>query len=275
MKNLFKFLWKYYFFFLFILLEMFSILLFVRSSGYQRSVIVNSTNEITGGILGAYSYITDYFSLRRANRILAEENADFYNRLPQAYIQTDTAVFFMNDTLYRRQYRYFSAQVISNTINRRNNRLVLNKGSVHGVEKDMAVVAPRGIVGQVVGVSGYFCSVMSVLNSRSRISVKLKSSQQIGTLSWNGENYRIGTLTDIPSHVIMHEGDTVVTSGFSHIFPEGVNVGVVEDFHINPGDHFYTASIKYFVDYNSVYHVFIVQNLLRDELDELEKNEKQ
>ncbi len=234
MKNLFTFLWRYQFFFLFVLLEVFSVLFLVKNSYYQGSVILNSTNGVTGKILNVYTNITDYFALRKANKILAEENAAFLNKLPGSFIKTDTASFFYHDTLYMQHYKYASAKVISSSINRRNNFLKLNKGRVHGIGKEMAVIAPGGIVGQVIEVSDHFSSVMSVLNNHSRISVKLKSTEQIGTLLWNGENYRIGTMTDIPSHTQLTKGDSVITSGYSHIFPEGVNIGIIEDFRIYP-----------------------------------------
>lgn len=274
MKNLFTFLWRYQFFFLFVLLEVFSVLFLVKNSYYQGSVILSSTNGFTGNILNVYTNITDYFALRKANKILAEENAAFLNKLPGSFIKTDTTSFFYRDTLYMQQYRYTAAKVISSSTNRRNNFLKLNKGRIHGIGNEMAVIAPGGIVGQVIEVSDHFSSVMSVLNRHSKISVKLKSTEQIGTLLWNGENYRIGTMTDIPSHTELTKGDSVITSGYSHIFPEGVNIGTIEDFRINPGDNFYTADIKYAVDYNRVYHVYVVQNLQEEEIRELEKAEK-
>ncbi len=274
MKNLFTFLWRYQFFFLFVLLEVFSVLFLVKNSYYQGSVILSSTNGFTGNILNVYTNITDYFALRKANKILAEENAAFLNKLPGSFIKTDTTSFFYRDTLYMQQYRYTAAKVISSSTNRRNNFLKLNKGRIHGIGNEMAVIAPGGIVGQVIEVSDHFSSVMSVLNRHSKISVKLKSTEQIGTLLWNGENYRIGTMTDIPSHTELTKGDSVITSGYSHIFPEGVNIGTIEDFRINPGDNFYTADIKYAVDYNRVYHVYVVQNLQEEEIRELEKAEQ-
>ena len=274
MKNLFTFLWRYQFFFLFVLLEVFSVLFLVKNSYYQGSVILSTTNGFTGNILNVYTNITDYFALRKANKILAEENAAFLNKLPGSFIKTDTTSFFYRDTLYMQQYRYTAAKVISSSTNRRNNFLKLNKGRIHGIGNEMAVIAPGGIVGQVIEVSDHFSAVMSVLNRHSKISVKLKSTEQMGTLLWNGENYRIGTMTDIPSHTQLTKGDSVITSGYSHIFPEGVNIGTIEDFRINPGDNFYTADIKYAVDYNRVYHVYVVQNLQEEEIRELEKAEK-
>jgi len=210
MKNLLTVIWKYQFFFLFILLEAVSGFVLVKNSYYQGSVIINSTNGITGNILKTYTNINDYFSLGQANQILAEENAGFYNILPGSFIKTDTNSFIFNDTLYRQQYRYITAKVISNSTNRRNNYLKLNKGKAQGIGKEMAVISPNGIVGQVIEVSDNFCSVMSLLNINSKISVKIKSSKQIGTLVWNGENYRTGTMIDIPSHTELLIGDSVL-----------------------------------------------------------------
>jgi rod shape-determining protein MreC len=149
---------------------------------------------------------------------------------------------------------------------------MIDKGKVHGIEREMGVTASGGIVGQVVEVSDYFSTIMSVLNIHSRISVRVKSSGQIGTLIWNGKNYRIGTLIDIPTHSKLNVGDTIVTSGYSHIFPEGIQVGTVKDFRINPGDNFYTADISYFVDYNKIYHVFVIRNIFRKDQNKLDAN---
>ncbi len=273
MRNLITFLWKNYFFLLFVLLEAVSLLLISRNNYYQRTVMINSTNDLTGSLLETYSGFTDYFELKEANKKLAEENARLLNRRPESFISTDTGIFYMNDSLFARQFYYMSAKVISNSTNRRNNYLKLNKGRIHGVDRDMAVIAPNGVVGQVVEVSPHFSSVMSVLNMNTRISARLKSSGQVGTLLWNGEDYRMGKLVDIPSHVQINKGDTVVTSGFSQIYPKGELIGLVEDYSIGRGDNFYQVKVKFAVDYNKLYHVYIVQNLFREELMMLEQNE--
>lgn len=273
MRNLITFLWKNYFFLLFVLLEAVSLLLISRNNYYQRTVMINSTNDLTGSLLETYSGFTDYFELKEANKMLAEENARLLNRRPESFISTDTGIFYMNDSLFARQFYYMSAKVMSNSTNRRNNYLKLNKGRIHGVDRDMAVIAPNGVVGQVIEVSPHFSSVMSVLNMNTRISARLKSSGQVGTLMWNGEDYRMGKLVDIPSHVQIKKGDTVVTSGFSQIYPKGELIGLVEDFSIGRGDNFYQVKVRFTVDYNKLYHVYIVKNLFREELMMLEQNE--
>ena len=273
MRNLITFLWKNYFFLLFVLLEAVSLLLISRNNYYQRTVMINSTNDLTGSLLETYSGFTDYFELKEANKMLAEDNARLLNRRPEAFISTDTGIFYMNDSLFARQFYYIPAKVMSNSTNRRNNYLKLNKGRIHGVDRDMAVIAPNGVVGQVIEVSPHFSSVMSVLNMNMRISARLKSSGQVGTLMWKGEDYRLGKLVDIPSHVQIKKGDTVVTSGFSQIYPKGELIGLVEDFSIGRGDNFYQVKVRFTVDYNKLYHVYIVKNLFREELMMLEQNE--
>lgn len=273
MRNLIAFLWKNYFFFLFVILEIGAFFLIVNNNYYQQRVFVNSTSDFTGNVLEQYNNITAYFALKNANKILAEENTRFYNMRPESFIRTDTAAFFVNDSLYAQQYKYRSAKVISNSIGRRNNYLKLNKGSLQGIKPDMAVVSSNGIVGQVIEVSDHFSSVMSVLNSNARVSAKLKKSNQVGSLFWDGNDYQRGKLVDIPSHVQINVGDTIVTSGYSYTYPEGQIIGIVEDFHIGEGDSFFEVDVKFTVDFNNLSRVYIIQNLFRGELIELDQSD--
>lgn len=270
MRNLIVFLWKNYFFFLFLILETLALFFLINTNYYQRRVVVNTTTNITGNILQFQDNVSSYFYLKHANKILAEENALFRNQYVQPREMNDTNRIVKQDSVNNRQFRYIPAKVISNSVNRRNNFIKLNKGKLDGITPDMAVVAPNGIVGQVVEVSDHFSSVMSVLNSQTRISAKLKTSNQVGSLSWNGRDYLKGKLIDIPSHVRFAIGDTVITSGYSHIYPEGIVVGIVEDFKIEPGDNFFEIDVRYVVDYNSIYYVYVIENIFREELIELE-----
>ncbi len=271
MRNLITFLWKNYFFFLFVILEVFALFLVVNNNYYQRRVFINSTSDFSGNILASFDDMSSYLSLKNANTILSEENARFYNMQPEAFLISDTASFYRNDSLYTRHYVYRTAKVISSSINRRNNYLKINKGFRHGISPDMAVVTPHGIVGQVIEVSENFSSVMSILNNNARISAKLKASNQVGSFFWDGNDYRTGLLVDIPSHVQISIGDTVVTSGYSFIFPESQPIGIVEDYSIETGDSFYKIKVRFTVDYNSLYHVYVIGNRLHDELIELDK----
>jgi rod shape-determining protein MreC len=273
MQNLFAFIWKYAFYFLFLLLMAISFVLIVQNNYYQKTIAINTTNSIAGSLLNVVGNFTEYLSLRHANQLLADENARLMSAL-QGFYSDETSAFQMeNDSAGGIQYEFVAAKVISNSINRRNNYMKLNKGRRHGVEPDMAVIAPDGVVGQVIEVSENYSSVMSVLNSHSRLSAKLKSSNQVGSLLWDGENYRTGTLVDIPSHVRIDVGDTIVTSGFSHIFPEGGLIGIVEDFSIESGENFYMVKVRFAVDFNKLSYVYLVNNLHIDELNKLQEAE--
>ncbi len=267
MYNLFAFIQKYAFFFLFILLMVLSLILMVQNNYYQRTVVINTTNNLTGGLQATMNNVTGYFNLREANRQLAEENARLRQMLPPAH---DSVPEYESEQLHDRQYSFIPARVISNSVNRRNNFIKLNKGRRDGVGMNMAVLAPNGVVGQVVEVSERFSSVMSLINSQSRINAKLKSSGQVGSVLWDGRSYRMATLIDIPSHVHLFIGDSVVTSGFSHIYPEGQLIGIVEDFGIDPGENFFVVDIRLAVDFNKLAYVYVVHNRYLEELLEFE-----
>jgi rod shape-determining protein MreC len=272
MRNLISFLWKNYFFFLFLILEALALFILVNTNYHQKRVVLNTTSDISGNILQVYDHVITYFKLREANEILALENAYFRNQHPEILQESDSNRLIQPDTSVRQQYIYHPAKVISSSINRRNNYLKLNRGRSHGVEPDMAVVAPNGVVGQVVEVSENFSSVMSVLNSQTRISAKLKLSNQVGSLFWDGQDYKKGKLIDIPSHVNFAIGDTVITSGYSHIYPEGILIGIVEGFNIEPGDNFFEIDVRFSVDYNNIHYVYTIENIYREELIELENS---
>ncbi len=273
MQNLFAFIWKFAFYFLFLLLMAISFVLMVQNNYYQKTIAINTTNNFSGGLLNIVSNFTEYLSLRHANKLLAEENARLIAELQNSLIEVIPAFPAENDTVSVMEYKFVAAKVVSNSINRRNNYLKLNKGRRQGIAPNMAVIAPDGVVGQVIEVSENFSSVMSVLNSHSRLSAKLKSSNQVGSLLWDGENYRTGTLVDIPSHVHMYVGDSVITSGFSHVFPEGRLIGIVEDFSIESGENFYVVKVSFAVDFNKLSYVYVVNNIQIDELLKLQEAE--
>ncbi|HLO90684.1 MAG: rod shape-determining protein MreC [Chloroflexota bacterium] len=272
MRQILAFIWRYNFFFLFLVLEVFSIILLVNKSYYQRAVITNFTDGFTGSVYDTYSSFTGYFHLKKENERLAMENAMLWQRLKDGQLTTDTTSIQLTDTLNRQTYRYTVAKVISNSTNNRNNYIMLNKGKKHGITPDMAVINPQGIVGTVVSVSDNFCWVMSALNKHSKISGRINRLNQMGTIVWQGTNPRIGSLTDIPVHVKVHKGDSIYTSGFSYIFPEGIMVGRVDKIDVREGEHFYDIEFIWSADFNSLTYVYIVKNLLREEQVDLSKD---
>lgn len=242
----------------------------VQNNYYQRSGFINSANEFSGGVLTTFNNISQYFSLKNANKELAEENAKLLSESKNFYIKTDSKVFYHDDTLYRQQYEFISAKIIKSTTNKRSNYLTLNKGRKHGITKDMGVITSAGIVGIVNEVSENFCSVISVLHKDFKLSAKLKNNEQIGTIKWDGGDYRFGKLIDIPTHVKPKLGDTVITSGYSTSFPANIMIGYVTDIKAEKGDNFYTLTVYFSTDFNNISYAYIIRNILKTEQDELE-----
>lgn len=269
MKNLFVFLWKYHAFLLFILLEVIAGILLVSNNSYQRSAFVNSTNNVTASMLNSVNNITEYFSLKTQNEQLAAENARLRAKIQSSFIITDNKVFSVNDTLYRQQFSFTEMKIISNSINKRSNYILLNKGSKQGIKPDMGLISSNGIIGIVKDVSDNFCSAMSVLHKKTAIDAKIKNSGYTGTVVWEGGSYRFGKLINIPSHVKIHKGDTVVTSANSAIFPEGIRIGIVKSYKLKPGESFFTIDIEFTIDFNKVEYAYAVINLFKEEQNRL------
>jgi rod shape-determining protein MreC len=184
----------------------------------------------------------------------------------------DRKMFIVNDTVYRLQYEYIQAKIISNSINKRNNYLMINKGDNQGVRVGMAVISPDGVVGIVKVVSKNFSSVMSLLHSDSKISAKIKRNNfSTGSVSWNGKTPGISQMKEVPPHIDVQIGDTIITSGFSLDFPEGVFIGTVNEIRTRPGDNFHTLDIKLSTDFSIIDHVYVVRNLARGEQQELQQ----
>jgi len=129
----------------------------------------------------------------------------------------------------------------------------------------MGVVSPRGVVGTVVQVSDNYSVIMPIINVSNKINARIKKNNHIGNIEWDGENSGYGLLTDIPTHVNLLLGDSIITSGFSHIFPEGINIGLVEEYYAGGGQKFNSARISFAVDFNNLYFVYVIKNLMRNE----------
>ena len=272
MRNILAFIVRYHFLLLFLLLEILSLTMLVNNTYYQQSVVLNLGNKATGQFYSSVSNFTDYLKLRTINEQLANENALLRQMKGFSFLRNDTSSFWVKDTMFKQQYRYIVADVVHNTVGMRNNYIMLDKGKRSGIDKDMAVICSNGVVGTVVSVSDDFSWVMSLLNKHSRISARIDKNEQIGTMIWNGVDHLYGTLSDVPAHVKIAKGDTVRTSGFSYIFPAGVMIGTIHDFRVEQGDHFYTIPIRFSVDFNSLQHVYVGKNLLKQEQETLSKS---
>jgi rod shape-determining protein MreC len=174
----------------------------------------------------------------------------------------------VNDTLYKQQYEYISARVINNSYTKVNNYLTLDAGKNKGIQRDMAVISSTGVVGIVNDVSEHFCTVISVLNSKTRISSMIKKNGYFGSTVWSGGSPQTGSLLDIPSHAKVAVGDTVVTTSFS-LYPQNIMVGKVAEIGTS-GESFKEIKVKLSTDFQNISYVYIVRNLLKTERDTLE-----
>lgn len=271
MKNLVLFIWKHNFFFLFFIIESFCIYIVVQNNFYQKASFVNSSLSASANILKTSASIEEYFYLKEENENLAKENAELRNQLLASKFLTDNNRNSINNIYLKQKYIYTTAKVVNNSTNRRNNYLTLNKGFIHGIRKNMAVISSTGTVGQIQEVSKNFSTVMSILHSKTTISAKIKKDGSYGPLIWEGENYDFATLNDIPTHVKITKGDTIVTSPYSRTFPENILIGTIESFERESGKYFYTVKVKLSTDFKKLTHVYVVTNIFKEEQEALEK----
>jgi rod shape-determining protein MreC len=269
MRNFFLLIRKYNFFIVFLLLEVISGILLVRNSTYQRAAVISTSNELVGKIYTAYSNVTDYLVLGETNRILSAENARLRRADSVSFYDPSFRVLRVNDSTRLQQYEYISARVVNNSVSRVNNYITLDKGSLQGIQPEMAVMGSNGVVGIVKDVSEHFSTVISLLHSSTKISSKIKKNDYFGSSVWDGENPQIAKLLDIPSHAQVKVGDTIVTSSYSGIFPRDILVGVVSEIG-SSGESFKEIKMKLATDFQKLSYVYVVRNLLKSERDTLE-----
>jgi rod shape-determining protein MreC len=270
MRNLLRFIISYHFFFLFLLLETVSVILVVQYNNYQKVQFLNFTKSLQGSYYEISGGIREYLSLRQVNRDLYRENTLLRNRIDRLVRNQEFTANPGYDSIPHRQFFYIPARVINNSVNKQFNFITLNKGSNHGIEPEMAVIAPHGVVGVVYATSGNYSTVIPMINRNFRLSAKILKNGYYGSLSWAGKGYGKAILEEIPFHVEIEPGDTIVTSGYSAIFPEGIMVGTIDEFEAIEGN-FYTITVNIAVDYKNIQYVDVIRNLLQEEQRELER----
>ena len=269
MRRLFALLKRLDYVFVFAALLIVSIILIAQNTHYQRSVMLKWTSAIVGSWSSKVSSLNEYFSLREENQKLAAENAALRAHLGESYISYSNKSFVVDDTVYNQRYTYTEAKVVKNSWTKRNNYIMINKGSAQGVHPDMAVISPQGVVGVVLNCTKNFATVMPVLNASSQHSVSIKRTKTNGTLRWDGNDYRYASVVDIPTTYKLYENDTIVTSGMANDFPEGIPVGYVKSFDSEKNNGFYEIKIKLSTDFNKLGYVYVIENRFKREQDAL------
>lgn len=270
MRGLFRFLLRNYFLMMFLALEAISLVLIISFNNYQRVTFINSSNNFAGNIYERFSTLDDYFSLGNTNRKLAAENAALKKKL--AFLTMSQEKYPVNrpDTVDAPAYYFTSAKVISNSVNKQFNYITLNKGSRQGIKPDMGIINSEGVVGVITNVSQNYSTGLSLLNKRLSIPAKITKNNYFGALVWDGEHYNTADLKEIPFHIIVNVGDTVVTSGYSNIFPEGIMIGTIKQFDVESGTNFYNIKVELSTDFKTLKYVEVVKNTRREEQVRLE-----
>ncbi len=267
MKNLIQFLIRFHFIILFILIEIFTFFIVFQNNNFQKAKVVTLAQNIKGIYHSKIFSVTEYFGLREINQTLSAENTRLNNILQRAYRSDDIFFYKLDDTVYKQQYYMTGAKVLNNKINTQHNFLTLNKGSEQGMKPGMAVVSSDGVVGVIFNVSRHYATVISLLNTRLNISAKFKKNDYFGALQWDGKSYQKAILNEIPHHVEINVGDSIITSGYSTIFPEGIQIGTVQDFVVK-GGNFYEISVILSTDFKKLRFVNVISNLKKkDQLD--------
>ncbi len=251
-------------FLLFLLLFSISLLFTFQTRSYHRSKFINSANFLTGGVYNTANDVSAYFNLKSQNQLLAEEN----KRLNQLVFNTvvDTATYTASTSV---NYKFNTAHIIRNSYTNSNNFLLINKGSNDSIKEDFGVISSLGVIGIVDHVSANYATVISILNSKSRISAKLKKTNHFGSLTWNGKSANTIQLTDVEKIAPVAVGDTIVTSGRSSIFPKDIPIGIVSNTTLDATENFHEIDITLFNDMTNLEHVYTIENVDKKEIKAL------
>ncbi len=280
MRNLINFFIKYSTLFLFLLLEIVSFTLVVRHQEYQKSIVLSSSNSMVAGFYQMSNSVFEFFKLSAANESLSEENTLLKNEILALQNQINASQPTKEDSLRfsippEMQYKLISAKVINNSTNKLLNYITINKGLRDGIKLDMGVISEEGVVGIVKNVSDKFAVIIPILNQNIKLNAKFKHNNYNGLISWDAVDYRYAQLQDIARHVEFALGDTLTTSAFTRTFPEGIPVGIVEDFKIKPSDPFYIIKVKLSVNFRTLTHVRVIDFLNFKEQNDLEIKSQQ
>ena len=273
MKNLLQFIIKYSAWFVFSFYVIISIILLVTGNNYQRSVYLTSANVVTGSIYEGASQVTGYFHLKSINEDLQANNALLQNEVLNLKNQLAQYKVLSADTLlpfkYPDRFGYVAAAVINNNTAHQKNFFTIDKGALDGLKSGMGVVDHNGITG-IVNVTGpHMSRIISLLNEDQHFSVKLKDTEFVGSLTWKGGDPTIAYAEELPRHATYEIGDTIVTSGYSTTFPEGIPVGMVLARVKSGDDSFFTLKVKLASDFRSLSTVRVIKDIYKTEIDSL------
>jgi rod shape-determining protein MreC len=275
MRNVFLFLKRYSVFILFLVLQGLALSMLFSYNRFHQTIYGMFSNEVAGNLNNRVNKVESFFTLSEQNQALRRQNAALLSYLPSGSVIPETSFQLVADTVKLdslksyRQYQYFDAKIISNSVFLQQNNMVLHRGSAQGIVPNMAVVGTDGLIGTVISVSENMSIVMSLLHRQSKVIAVLKKGSGLGEVSWDGKDPRFLLLSKIPKTIVVKKGDTVVSSPYSDKFPSGLPIGYVEKIDQDQETNTYKLKIRTAVDFYSVQHAYIVKNLLQEEMDQL------
>ena len=278
MRSILDILIKHNHWFLFILLEGISFVLIVCFNNYQSAAMFTSTNRVAGNMHSAITDIRGYFDLKNENCELVEYNTKLLNEIEALKTrlrqhEDSTAIADVMHNAQQDGFYYNTAKVVNSSINKVNNYITIDKGTLQGVKDQMGVFNNHGVIGITYTSSNNFTVVLPLLNSKSIISCKVKDNT-LCTLKWDGNDTRYSYLIDLPRYELFTKGDTVVTSGFSSIFPAGIPLGKIDRLEDSADGQSYRARVELFVDFTDIDNVYVVGNDNMEEQEVLEQSIK-
>ncbi len=251
-----------------------------RYNKLHEAVFMQVANEGTGWFNSKYDNIDSYFKLKKTNDELAKENVQLRNQLRQNFYSPDSTFTIVRDTVAydtlgnSRQYIWRGAKVVGNSVSLPNNYITIHRGERQGIRRDMGVIGPEGIIGTVINTSENYAVIMSMLHTQFKVSAKIKKSGELGTVQWDGESPLYVTMINVPKSVKVAKGDSIVTSQYSYLFPQGIMIGTISDIINDKASNFFTLRLKPATDFYKLEYATVVENLQKEEQRKLEEATK-
>ena len=267
MRNLIEFIKKYNHWFVFVLLEVVSFVLLFKFNSYQGSVWFSSANAVAGKVYEVDAAVKNYFSLTKINEQLNQRNLyleqtvrRLQDKIDRLEPQEDSSWLTLTQAEVLKDYKLIPAKVITNSVDKRDNFITIDKGRADGVRKDMGVACGNGVVGVVYMVSEHYAVVIPLLNSKSNVSVTIRKRGYYGYLHWTGGAADLAYVDDIPRHAHFRLGDFVETSGYSSIFPPGIIAGQVLHVYNSADGLSYRVQVRLTTDFGNLRDVCVIDN---------------
>ena len=270
MNKLLQLFLKFSGFFVFIVLELICFALIIQYNDAQNRIFFGTTNTFVGITLEKKQSIQKYFYLSETIKGLQKANAALDSKLSSIlYNSASTVDTFKTEDLV---YTFIPASITAKNILGTKNYFTIDKGTIDSVELHMGVISDKGVIGIITGVSKHNAKVMTIFHPQSSISAALKRNHYFGSLSWNDLDYQRVNLNGIPKYVDLIEGDTIITSGYSNLFPKGKMIGIIETFTDHKEKNDYAITIKLDEDLLNLQSVYVVNNLMKEEIEQMQNN---